>query len=240
MKYVRSNPGSLRHIVRISCFGADTNTANYDPKVHVSRPNAQIPLMLQHYWWGEEACIKTGLPTTALRGNFFMNHLLKNEQESIREHGVFRSPLGSCKNSFVCTNDMAEAAVVVMAEGPERHGNKFYDITGPEAHSMHDVAAVLSDAMGKRVRYEEQDIAEFEADFGPTRAEFFEYLRNGFYTRCSPDFYNLTGPRPTSYREYLTTAGAAGETGLEELFQAGMFTKGEDKFRGLAGVSKAD
>jgi hypothetical protein len=31
-------------------------------------------------------------------------------------------------------------------------------------------------------------------------AEFFEYLTNGFYTRCSPDFYNITGRRPTTYR----------------------------------------
>ena len=167
-----------------------------------------------------------------------MNHLLKNEQESIREDGVFRSPLGSCKNSFVCTNDMAEAAVTVMAEGPQRHGNKFYDITGPESQSMHDVAAVLSDVMGKHVRYEEQDIDTFEKDFGSTRAEFFEYLRNGFYSRCSPDFYNLTGRKPTSYRDYLTVKGAAGETGLEELFQAGMFKKGEDKFSGLKDVKR--
>ena len=41
----------LQHIVRISCFGADTNTNAYDPDVHVSREGAAIPLMLQHYWW---------------------------------------------------------------------------------------------------------------------------------------------------------------------------------------------
>ena len=33
------------------------------------------------------------------------------------------------------------------------------------------------------------------------RAEFFEYLTNGFYTRVSPDFYNLMGRKPTSYYE---------------------------------------
>lgn len=54
----------------------------------------------------------------------------------------------------------------------------------------------------------------------------------------SPCFYNLTGRKPTSYVEYLTTAGAAGETGLEELFQAGMFTKGEDKFAHLKEIKK--
>merc|ERR1712088_928228 len=88
-------------------------------------------------------------------------------------------------------------------EGPARHGNKFYDLTGPQPQSM-------------------------DADFGPTRAAFFEYLANGFYTRCSPDFYNLTGRKPTSYADYLASKGAAGETGLEELYQGNMWKKGVD------------
>jgi len=195
--------------------------------------------MLQHYWWGEEACIKTGIPTTSIRANFFMNHLLKNEQESIKTEGKFSSPLAACKNSFVSTNDVGEAAAVCILQGPERHGNKFYDITGPEPHSMYDVATVLGEVMGREVVYTPQDLEQFVKDFGPTRAEFFEYLRNGFYTRCSPDFYNITGRRPTTYKEYLMNKGAAGDTGLEELFQAGMFKKGEDKFANLANVKKA-
>jgi len=230
----------IKHVVRISCFGADTNTNSYDKDKHVSCEGAQIPLMLQHYWWSEECLIKAGLPTTSIRGNFFMNHLLKNELENIKEHGFFQSPLGNCRNSFVCTNDMAEAAVTCLLEGPEKHANKFYDITGPQPQSMHEVAADLSKALGKTIEYRPQDIDQFKADFGPTRAEFFEYLRNGFYTRCSPDFYNITGHKGTSYAEYLSTKGPHGETGLEELFSSAgaIFTKGVDQFKDLANVQK--
>ena len=73
--------------MRISCMGADTNTACYNKDLHVSRPGAEIPLMLQHYWWGEEALIKNGLPVTVLRNNFFMNHLLKTDTENIDKEG---------------------------------------------------------------------------------------------------------------------------------------------------------
>merc|ERR1711998_631073 len=52
---------------------------------------------------------------------------------------------------------------------------------------------------GQKVEYRPQDLAQWEKDFGATRAAFRAYLRNGFYTRCSPDFYNLTGKKPTSY-----------------------------------------
>jgi len=220
--------GQVKHVVRVSCMGADTNTASYDKDVHVSRDGAGIPIMLQHYWWGEKALVDAGVPLTVLRNNFFMNHLLKTDCDNIDKEGWFSNPLGSTRNSFVCTNDIAEAAVVCLKEGPARHANKFYDITGPAPQNMDEIAADLSGALGKKVVYRPQSLEDFEKDFGPTRAAFFEYLANGFYTRCSPDFYNLTGRKPTSYADYLASKGAAGETGLEELYQGNMWKKGVD------------
>ena len=224
----------IEHVVRVSCMGADTNTASYNPDQHASRAGAAIPLMLQHYWWGEKALIDEGLNVTALRNNFFMNHLLKTDCEQIENEGWFSNPLGDMRNSFVATRDIAEAASVVLREGPERHGNKFYDITGPAPQSMAEIAADLGRAMDKEIEYRAQSMVDFEADFGATRAEFFEYLTNGFYTRCSPDFYNLTGHKPTSYYDYLTTKGASGETGLEELWQGNLWKKGEDAMKDAA------
>ena len=224
----------INHVVRVSCMGADTNTASYDAEQHASRAGAGIPLMLQHYWWGEKALIDEGLNVTALRNNFFMNHLLKTDCENIDKEGWFANPLGDMRNSFVATRDIAAAAAVVLTEGPARHANKFYDITGPAPQSMAEIASDLSRAMGKPLEYRPQNMVDFEADFGATRAEFFEYLTNGFYTRCSLDFYNLTGRKPTAYYDYLTTKGASGETGLEELWQGNLWKKGEDAMKGAA------
>lgn len=234
--FLGTKKSQIRQVVRISCMGADTNTACYDKDIHVSRDGAAIPLMLQHYWWGEEALVKNGLPVTVLRNNFFMNHLLKTDCEQIDKEGWFSNPLGSTRNSFVCTNDIAEAAAVCIKEGPERHADCFYDITGPVPQSMFEIAADLSQALGKKVEYRPQSMVDFEKDFGPTRAAFFEYLCNGFYARCSPDFYNLTKKRPTTYLEYLTTKGVNGETGLEELYQANLWKKGQDAMKDAANV----
>jgi len=226
----------IKHVVRVSCMGADTNTASYKADVHVSRAGAEIPLMLQHYWWGEKCLIDAGVPLTVLRNNFFMNHLLKTDVENIDGEGWFSNPLGDTRNSFVCTNDIGEAAAVCLLEGPAVHADKFYDITGPEPQSMHEIAADLSEVMGKKVEYRAQNMEQFEADFGATRAAFFEYLTNGFYARVSPDFYNIVRRKPTSYKEYLTNRGAAGETGLEELRQANLWKKGVDAMKEAAGV----
>lgn len=226
--------GQIKHVVRVSCMGADTNTASYDKDKHVTRDGAAIPLMLQHYWWGEKALVEAGVPLTVLRANFFMNHLLKTDTENIDKHGWFSNPLGKTRNSFVCTNDIGEAAAVCLSEGAVRHANKFYDLTGPEPQSMDEIAADLSKALGKKVVYKAQSFEQFEKDFGPTRAGFFEYLCNGFYTRCSPDFYNITGRKPTSYAEYLKVKGAAGDTGLQELYQANLWKKGQDAMKDAA------
>lgn len=228
----------IQHVVRISCMGADTNTASYDPNKHASRAGASIPLMLQHYWWGEKSLIDEGLNVTVLRNNFFMNHLLKTDCENIDTEGWFGNPLGSARNSLVATRDIAEAAAVVLTEGAEKHANKFYDITGPEPQTMEEIATDLSKAMNKSIEYRAQSMEDFENDFGSTRAEFFEYLTNGFYCRCSPDFYNLTGHKPTSYYDYLTTKGKSGETGLEELWQGNLWKKGEDAMKAAAKLEK--
>jgi len=226
----------IDHVVRVSCMGADTNTASYNAEVHASRAGAGIPLMLQHYWWGEKALIDAGLNVSVLRNNFFMNHLLKTDCDNIRAEGWFSNPLGTARNSFVATRDIASAASVVLLEGPAKHANKFYDLTGPEPQTMAEIAADLGRAMDKKIAYRAQNMVDFETDFGSTRAEFFEYLCNGFYCRCSPDFYNLTGRKPTSYYDYLTTQGASGESGLDELWQGNLWKKGEDAMKEAAEI----
>ena len=64
-KHLGSLQGQVKHVVRVSCMGADTNTASYDPDKHVSRDGAAIPIMLQHYWWGEKALVDSGAPGVA-------------------------------------------------------------------------------------------------------------------------------------------------------------------------------
>ncbi|BBB30200.1 SDR family oxidoreductase [Neptunomonas japonica] len=235
-KELANRTDTIKHVVRVSCMGADTNTASYQADQHSSREGASIPLMLQHYWWGEKALIDTGLNLTVLRNNFFMNHLLKTDCDNIAQEGWFSNPLGKARNSFVATRDIAEAAAIVLSEGPEYHANKFYDITGPQSQTMAEIAADLGRAMNKTIEYRAQSMVDFENDFGATRAEFFEYLVNGFYCRCSPDFYNLSGHKPTAYYDYLTTRGASGETGLEELWQGNLWKKGQDAMKEATAV----
>jgi len=62
---------------------------------------------------------------TALRGNFFMSHIIKTDADNIQNNGYFKTALGKTKNSFVSTNDLGEVAALCFIEGPEKHANKF-------------------------------------------------------------------------------------------------------------------
>jgi len=227
--FLKEGKHNIQHAVRLSCMGAEQNTASYSG--HAFTKGAEIPHMLEGYWLAEKYLIETGIPITVIRANFFMSHLIKPDAQNILEHGFFTSPLADRRNSFVSTNDLGEIATMAFLEGPKVHANKFYDITGPEAQSMGDVADVVGKVIGKKIEYRECSPEQFIADYGQTRWEFIEYLRMGFYLRVSPDFYNLTGRKPTNYYDHMVKKGAAGETGLEELTQAGLWTKGVDPFK---------
>jgi len=167
-----------------------------------------------------------------------MNHILKTDGDNIghpgsKEPGWFSNPI-SGTNSYVSTADVAEVAAKVTEEGPGAHANKFYDITGPEPQYMHEIAEDLGKVLGKPVEFRPQSMEQCEKDFGPSRAEFFEYLCNGFYTRCSPDFYNIVGRRPTTYAEYLVQKTPSGTTGLAELYEGNIWKKGEDPMKDAA------
>ena len=50
-KELGKRAAQIKHVVSVSCMGADTNTASYDASQHASRARAGIPLMLQHIGW---------------------------------------------------------------------------------------------------------------------------------------------------------------------------------------------
>ncbi len=115
-----------------------------------------------------------------------MNNLLKTDCETIDSEGWFSNPLGTAQNSFVATRDIATAASAILIEGPEKHTNKFYDLTGPEPQSMYENATDPGRAMKKSIEYRAQCMVDFETDFGAIHAEFFEYLTNGFTAGAAP------------------------------------------------------
>jgi NAD(P)H dehydrogenase (quinone) len=87
--------------------------------------------------------------------------------------GVIRGPAGEGRAAFVGREDVADVAAAVLAE-PEGHDGRTYDVTGPEALTLDEAAAILSDAAGREVVYERETLEQARESRRPSGAPDWE------------------------------------------------------------------
>ncbi len=122
----------VRHIVFLSLIGAEKNKVV---------PHAKIEALLQD---GPGAY-------TLLRAGFFMQNLSTTHRQDVVEHDDVFIPAGKGKTAFVDVRDLA--AVAALALTRPGHENKAYPLTGSQALDYGEVAAILSDVLGRRITY---------------------------------------------------------------------------------------
>ncbi|MBI4979188.1 MAG: SDR family oxidoreductase [Spirochaetes bacterium] len=107
----------------------------------------------------EQNILASGVDYTFLRPSFFMQNLATTHRDDIRTHGTIVVPAGSGKTNFIDVRDIAEAAAIAFTE--DGHRNTAYELTGSEALDYETVAAILSDACGKKIVYTSPSIPAF-------------------------------------------------------------------------------
>lgn len=100
-----------------------------------------------------ERLIETsGLTWTFVRSGGMATNTL-GWADQIRADGVVRWPFAAARRSLVHERDVAAVAVRALTEAG--HAGKAYPLTGPEALSQAEQAAIIGEAIGRPVRYEE-------------------------------------------------------------------------------------
>ena len=92
----------------------------------------------------------SGLPYTILRPHNFMQNTFMAAQ-TVASDGAMYMPLKEGKFGMIDLRDIVDVAAKVLTE--DGHEGKTYALTGPASISYHDVAAGLSKALGKEVKY---------------------------------------------------------------------------------------
>ncbi|QNF32309.1 SDR family oxidoreductase [Adhaeribacter swui] len=126
----------VKQIVKLSASGADA-----EPGIQMGRWHHQ----------GEQYLQNSGIPFTILRPTSFMQNFITYEGASILQEGKIYQPLGTGKVSYIDANDIAAVAQVVLTQ-PNYYG-RILDISGPEAISVEEVAAILSRVSGRTITY---------------------------------------------------------------------------------------
>jgi len=124
---------SVRMIARLSASSADPESPD---------------VLIANHGKGDRQLARSGLGHVLIRPQWFDQNFL-----TYCPGGFIRLPAGEARLPFIDVRDIAAVAIKALTE--PGHDGKAYVLTGPEALSHAEVAAILSQATGKRFVYED-------------------------------------------------------------------------------------
>jgi NAD(P)H dehydrogenase (quinone) len=130
----------VERIVYVSFFGAS--------------PTATFTLARDH-WATEQHLRSVGVAHTIVRNNIYADFT----PHFIGTDGSIRGPAGDGRAAVVAQADIAEVAVAVLTSDGAYDGRTL-TLTGPEALKIDEIAAILSDHLGRTVTYIPETIDE--------------------------------------------------------------------------------
>jgi uncharacterized protein YbjT (DUF2867 family) len=182
----------VKHVVFVSVTGADTNRVV---------PHHRV----------EKHLYASGLPWTILRPGFFAQNLADAYRGDIRTDDRIFLPAGEGRVAFVDTRDIGDVAAAVLAD-PAAHHRAGYTLTGPEAIGFDTVAALLTDALGRKIRYQPAGIAAYLRHLRRRRLPLAQCLvqtvlhtglRRGQAERVDPTLTRLLNRPPRTMAQYV-------------------------------------
>lgn len=165
----------------------------------------------------EQALENSSMSWTFLRASQFMQNLSTYMAPSIRSEDRFCTACGTGKITHLDLRNIARVAHSVLLE--PGHGAQVYNLTGPEALNYDEVAAVLSDIVGRPISHVQLTDAEFEGALlsgGTSRAftdlvvDLDRYFRNGGVSTIYNDIRDVTGKQATTVLSFVTEQAEAG------------------------------
>jgi uncharacterized protein YbjT (DUF2867 family) len=106
------------------------------------------------HWHTEEHVRGSGVRHTFLRDSLYLDYF----PIFAGGDGVIRGPAGDGRVAAVARDDIADVAVAVLLG--DGHDGRTYDLTGPEAFSLHQAADALSRASGRTITYHAETLDE--------------------------------------------------------------------------------
>ncbi|MCW2623301.1 MAG: family NAD(P)-dependent oxidoreductase [Mycobacterium sp.] len=153
----------------------------------------------------------TGVASSVVRPTTFTDGIVTAAVNFVPS-GSWGGHVGAGRVALIDSRDVAAVSVVTLAEGPQRHAGKIYDISGPTAVSMDEVAGYISAALGTRVEYhartEAQQRAVLESAGLPgllvdVLLGVDALTRGNVYAVPSPTVFDLTGHAPRSVKDWV-------------------------------------
>lgn len=158
----------------------------------------------------EEALAATTMGWTALRENIYTDVLLMSLAPAI-QMGKLLNAIGEGKAAYITREDCARAAAAALAASFD--GRRVLDITGPDAVSQYEVAAILSQLTGQEISYIPLELethiqnmvaAGLPRPVAQDLASFDAAVAQGKFSAVSGGVEELTSRKPISVSDFLS------------------------------------
>jgi uncharacterized protein YbjT (DUF2867 family) len=149
----------------------------------------------------------SGMAWTFLRDGLYLDFL----PLMVGDDGVIRGPADEGRAAVIARRDVARVAATVLQD-PAAHTGRVYDLTGPEALTFTEMAAILGEHLGRKVTFVDETIEEAYASRRSYGAPDWQVeawvstytaVANGEMGPASDDVLAVTGESPMSLSQFL-------------------------------------
>ena len=182
----------VRHLVYTSFYGASAH--------------ATFTLARDHHHT-ERHIERSGMTWTFLRDNLYLDFF----PLMAGEDGVLRGPANDGRVAAVAQDDIAAVATAVLLD-PTSHERRSYDLTGPEALTLAEVAATMSRVLGREYAFHDETLDEAYASRSSYGAPDWQVdawvstytaIASGELSTVTDDVQRLMGRAPLSLADVL-------------------------------------
>jgi uncharacterized protein YbjT (DUF2867 family) len=143
-----------------------------------------------------------------------MQNLVTTHRADIRDRHQILLPAGKGRTSFIDVRDIAAVAAMVLGADRSVEPNyldKAFDLTGSEALTYSEVAAILSEVLATPITYRAASIREFSQhmadqgfpqEFTRVTIGIYSVARFGFAGKITPDLQQLLDREPISFCQF--------------------------------------
>jgi NAD(P)H dehydrogenase (quinone) len=154
----------------------------------------------------------SGLSVIHLRPTYFLEWLLYPWQLPFLRQGSLRLPAGKGRHSPIAAEDQGRA-VAALLQNPRDHIGQTIPLSGPVEMDHEQMAAELSEALGRKITYVDLPIDEYCASIASMGVPPYvvqhlggamEDYQNGHMSGRDDNIERLTGRRPMTVKEYAS------------------------------------
>lgn len=190
---------NVEMVVEMSQMGAKEDTPSPATQNHVITENI--------FDWA-------GVGAVHIRPGLFAWNYLGFAAPTVVEHQKFYYPDANAKYTIVHPKDIGEVvAELLISKNIESHIGQKYDVTGSKVHSGFDVAADISDLLGKEIEFVPitvdqwidavKDHPTINSFLAKHLREFSSEVSDGRFDKTSDVVKNITGHEPRSFKDYI-------------------------------------